>query len=111
MRYMSKMRRFSCTDVRSSTYAAKQRAVCISGPMVRHADYCCIVFSHENRYFTPHKIPSHGTFIDGGLSDNNPSMLALQELRRMAPELSRPDQFVSIGTGSCSAPSRSSSER
>lgn len=30
-------------------------------------------------------------------------MLALQELRRMAPELSRPDQFVSIGTGSCSA--------
>ncbi|KAF9729766.1 hypothetical protein PMIN01_11699 [Paraphaeosphaeria minitans] len=50
-------------------------------------------------YFTPHRIPYHGMVIDGGLSDNNPCMLAMQELQSMAPELRRPDQFVSIGTG------------
>jgi hypothetical protein len=37
--------------------------------------------------------------MDGGLSSNNPSLLALQEARRLAPELKRPDQFVSVGTG------------
>jgi hypothetical protein len=47
-------------------------------------------------------MPCHGTFMDGGLSDNNPCMLAMQELQRMAPELRRADQFVSIGTGTCS---------
>ena len=47
-------------------------------------------------------MPYHGTFMDGGLSDNNPCMLAMQELQGMAPELRRADQFVSIGTGTCS---------
>jgi hypothetical protein len=47
-------------------------------------------------------MPCHGTFMDGGLSDNNPCMLAMQELQKMAPELRRADQFVSIGTGTCS---------
>jgi hypothetical protein len=47
-------------------------------------------------------MPHHGTFMDGGLSDNNPCMLAMQELQGMAPELRRADQFVSIGTGTCS---------
>jgi hypothetical protein len=37
--------------------------------------------------------------VDGGLSSNNPSLLAWQEARRIVPELRRPDQFVSIGTG------------
>ena len=37
--------------------------------------------------------------MDGGLSDNNPCMLAMQELQKMAPGLSRADHFVSIGTG------------
>ncbi|KAH6380444.1 hypothetical protein HBI08_239800 [Parastagonospora nodorum] len=50
-------------------------------------------------YFTPYTIPRHGTFMDGGLSSNNPSLLALQEAHRLAPELKRPDQFVSVGTG------------
>ncbi|RYN61291.1 hypothetical protein AA0117_g13033 [Alternaria alternata] len=50
-------------------------------------------------YFTPHKMPGHGTFMDGGLSDNNPCMLAVQELQKMAPRLSRADHFVSVGTG------------
>jgi hypothetical protein len=37
--------------------------------------------------------------MDGGLSDNNPCMLAVQELQKMAPKLSRADHFVSVGTG------------
>jgi hypothetical protein len=37
--------------------------------------------------------------MDGGLSDNNPCMLAVQELQKMAPRLSRADHFVSVGTG------------
>jgi hypothetical protein len=53
----------------------------------------------SKRYFTPYTIPRHGTFMDGGLSSNNPSLLALQEAHRLAPELKRPDQFVSVGTG------------
>ncbi|KAH8710251.1 hypothetical protein GQ44DRAFT_626663 [Phaeosphaeriaceae sp. PMI808] len=59
--------------------------------------------SYRNRYFTPDQIAFHGTFIDGGVSDNNPSILAMQELQRIAPELRRPDQFISIGTGICRA--------
>ncbi|KAJ5047776.1 hypothetical protein J3E72DRAFT_204316 [Bipolaris maydis] len=50
-------------------------------------------------YFTPNKIPGLGTFMDGGLSDNNPCMLAVQELHKIAPELRRADHFVSVGTG------------
>lgn len=45
-------------------------------------------------YFTPHAIPQHGEFMDGGISHNNPSRLALCELQRVV------DQFVSVGTGS-----------
>jgi hypothetical protein len=56
-------------------------------------------YPNIGRYFSPSKWRHHGTFIDGGLSYNNPSILAMQETRRMAPELRRPDQFVSIGTG------------
>ncbi|KAL6150048.1 hypothetical protein ACJBU6_11562 [Exserohilum turcicum] len=50
-------------------------------------------------YFTSHKMPGHGTFIDGGLSNNNPCILAVQELQKIAPRLNRADHFVSIGTG------------
>jgi hypothetical protein len=39
--------------------------------------------------------------MDGGLSDNNPSLVALQEMKRVMPECRRPDQFVSVGTGAC----------
>ncbi|KAL5410093.1 hypothetical protein PMIN04_010752 [Paraphaeosphaeria minitans] len=46
-----------------------------------------------------HGMRGQGTFFDGGVSDNNPCMLAMQELQRMAPEQRRPDQFVSVGTG------------
>jgi hypothetical protein len=52
------------------------------------------------RYFTPHVIPQHGKFMDGGISHNNPSRLALCELQRVFPGCKLPDQFVSIGTGS-----------
>lgn len=55
--------------------------------------------SDSCRYFTPYKMPGHSTFMDGGLSDNNPCMLAVQELQKMAPGLSRSDHFVSVGTG------------
>jgi hypothetical protein len=41
--------------------------------------------------------------MDGGMSDNNPSRLALRELRKMMPGLRRPHQFVSVGTGTCKA--------
>ena len=44
-------------------------------------------------------MPGYGTFMDGGLSDNNPCMLAIQELQKIAPKLSRADHFVSVGTG------------
>lgn len=44
-------------------------------------------------------MPGHSTFMDGGLSDNNPCMLAVQELHKIAPRLSRADHFVSVGTG------------
>jgi hypothetical protein len=37
--------------------------------------------------------------MDGGLSSNNPSSLALQETHRLAPGFKRPDQLVSVGTG------------
>ncbi|KAL5441101.1 hypothetical protein PMIN06_009453 [Paraphaeosphaeria minitans] len=50
-------------------------------------------------FFTMHGMRGQGTFFDGGVSDNNPCMLAMQELQRMAPEQRRPDQFVSVGTG------------
>jgi hypothetical protein len=50
------------------------------------------------RYFTP-KIINNQKLADGGLSSNNPSLLAWQEARRIAPGFKRPDQFVSIGTG------------
>ncbi|KAH7060994.1 acyl transferase/acyl hydrolase/lysophospholipase, partial [Paraphoma chrysanthemicola] len=50
-------------------------------------------------YFTPKSINEHGRFMDGGLSSNNPSLLAWQEARKIAPGLRRPDQFVSVGTG------------
>ena len=57
-------------------------------------------FADESvRYFTPHNIPHHGTFIDGGLSSHNPGTLVLQELQRIDPNFRRPDQLVSIGTG------------
>jgi hypothetical protein len=50
------------------------------------------------RYFTPKTI-NNTKLVDGGLSSNNPSLLAWQEARKIAPGFKRPDQFVSIGTG------------
>ncbi|KAF2022613.1 FabD/lysophospholipase-like protein [Setomelanomma holmii] len=57
--------------------------------------------SIRDAYFTPHAIPGHGTFYDGELSDHNPGTLMLQELRRLDPNFSCPDQLVSVGTGVC----------
>ncbi|KAL5417036.1 hypothetical protein PMIN04_007910 [Paraphaeosphaeria minitans] len=68
----------------ATAHATMQRPRCISSSMVNNSAQW---------------IPYHGMVIDGGLSDNNPCMLAMQELQSMAPELRRPDQFVSIGTG------------
>jgi hypothetical protein len=39
--------------------------------------------------------------MDGGLSDNNPSLLAYLEMHSVMPEHGRLDQFVSVGTGAC----------
>lgn len=43
--------------------------------------------------------PRSGKCFDGGVGHNNPCWLGMQEWRRMAPELVRPDQFISVGTG------------
>ncbi|KAL5401414.1 hypothetical protein PMIN03_011528 [Paraphaeosphaeria minitans] len=80
----------------STTYRVLRSNTVLDEILIKDAARCA---SAAPWYFTPHKIPYHGTYIDGGLSDNNPCMLAMQELQRMAPELRRPDQFVSVGTG------------
>lgn len=53
------------------------------------------------RYFTAHSIPGHGTYVDGGLSFNNPALLALQEVQKLVPAYPNPDLLVTIGTGIC----------
>ncbi|KAL5428661.1 hypothetical protein PMIN06_012794 [Paraphaeosphaeria minitans] len=80
----------------TTTYRVLRSDTALDDILIKDAARCA---SAAPWYFTPHKIPYHGTYIDGGLSDNNPCMLAMQELQRMAPELPRPDQFVSVGTG------------
>ncbi|KAF9728524.1 hypothetical protein PMIN01_13352 [Paraphaeosphaeria minitans] len=84
----------------NTTYRVLRSHTALDEILVKDAARCA---SAAPWYFTPHSIPYHGTFIDGGLSDNNPCMLAMQELQRMAPELRRPDQFVSVGTGASRA--------
>ncbi|KAL1792986.1 hypothetical protein ACET3X_009493 [Alternaria dauci] len=84
----------ACTEM--STYRILRSEDATEEICVKDAARCT---SAAPWYFTPHKIPGHGTFMDGGLSDNNPCMLALQELQKMAPGLSLADQFVSVGTG------------
>ncbi|KAH3938663.1 hypothetical protein HBH98_242720 [Parastagonospora nodorum] len=54
-------------------------------------------------YFAPGEMACHGAFMDGGLSSNNPTPLALQEAHRLAPGFKRPDHVVSIGTGCSTA--------
>lgn len=80
---------------------ATYRALCSSDVWnqvrIRDAVRCA---SAAPWYFTPRQIPEHGQFMDGGMNHNNPSRLALSELQRMLPACKRPDQFVSVGTGS-----------
>lgn len=56
-------------------------------------------YAWKTRYFTAHSIPGHGTYVDGGLSFNNPTLLALQEVQKLVPTYPNPDQLVTIGTG------------
>ena len=60
-----------------------------------------LAYAYDIRYFTAHSIPGHGTYVDGGLSFNNPALLALQEVKNLAPAYPNPDQLVTIGTGTC----------
>lgn len=51
-------------------------------------------------YFPAYEIPGHGSFIDGGLSSNDPSKLAYSEAYRYK-SIKDTDLFVlSLGTGS-----------
>ncbi|KAI0570272.1 Patatin [Pyrenophora tritici-repentis] len=84
----------ACTKM--STYRVLRSEGAVSEIRMKDATRCT---SAAPWYFTPHKMPHHGTFMDGGLSDNNPCMLAMQELQKMVPGLSRADHFVSVGTG------------
>ncbi|KAF3038250.1 hypothetical protein E8E11_001965 [Didymella keratinophila] len=84
----------ACTKM--STYRVLRSEGAISEIRIKDAARCT---SAAPWYFTPHKMPGHSTFMDGGLSDNNPCMLAVQELQKLAPGLSRADHFVSVGTG------------
>lgn len=59
------------------------------------------MYLHNNSYFGAHRIPKHGTYVDGGLRYNNPALLALEEVRRFVPEYENPDQLVTVGTGTC----------
>jgi hypothetical protein len=42
-----------------------------------------------------------GTYYDGGVFHNNPSLLALQEVQKVMPDIARPDQLITVGTGNC----------
>ena len=60
--------------------------------------------AYLKRLFQPARIPSIGTFQDGGLKHNNPINLALWESRHIWPVLERPDAVVSLGTGMAKDP-------
>jgi hypothetical protein len=51
-------------------------------------------------YFPVYHAPNGLTFADGGLMENNPSRIALQEVDRLWKN-SRIDTLVSLGTGHC----------
>ncbi|KAH8655641.1 patatin-like phospholipase-like protein [Xylariales sp. PMI_506] len=51
-------------------------------------------------YFKPRHIDGIGTFQDGGLVYNNPSSIALEEVRVLFPATPEPSIVVSLGTGS-----------
>lgn len=59
--------------------------------------------SYSNRYFSVSEWLNYGRFFDAAVSDNNPCLLALQEMQRIAPAPRLPDQFLSVGTGASSA--------
>ncbi|KAK2024520.1 hypothetical protein LX32DRAFT_705335 [Colletotrichum zoysiae] len=50
-------------------------------------------------YFTPWSIDGLGTFQDGGLVANNPSLIALQEVASLFPGAPDPSLLASVGTG------------
>lgn len=54
--------------------------------------------------FKKTKISDIGTFQDGALKHNNPSILALWESRKLWPSVAQPDVFVLLGTGTSNYP-------
>ncbi|KAJ8058493.1 hypothetical protein OCU04_012681 [Sclerotinia nivalis] len=50
-------------------------------------------------YFKPKYIPGIGTFQDGGLRQNDPGNIALQEVAAIFPNSAEPSLVVSLGTG------------
>lgn len=53
----------------------------------------------RNRLFRPVRIPSLGSYEDGGLKHNNPINIALWESRYIWPSITKPDVVLSLGTG------------
>ncbi|TGO90888.1 hypothetical protein BPOR_0047g00110 [Botrytis porri] len=52
-----------------------------------------------DRYFKPMSIPGIGTFQDGGVRQNDPGNIALQEVSALFPNSLEPSLVVSLGTG------------
>ncbi|EDN92146.1 hypothetical protein SS1G_08008 [Sclerotinia sclerotiorum 1980 UF-70] len=50
-------------------------------------------------YFEPKYIPGIGTFQDGGVRQNDPGNIALQEVAAVFPNSAEPSLVVSLGTG------------
>jgi hypothetical protein len=59
-----------------------------------------LVSSSPASYFKPKHISGLGTFQDGGLRQNDPGNLALQEAAAIYPSVDEPSLVVSLGTGS-----------
>ncbi|KAI0191347.1 acyl transferase/acyl hydrolase/lysophospholipase [Astrocystis sublimbata] len=54
-------------------------------------------------YFSPKHIPELGTFQDGGVLRNNPTMVGLSEFSALTKD-TRPDLIINLGTGSDPGP-------
>lgn len=60
---------------------------------------CNNVLMMFHRYFKPKDIPGVGTFQDGGVRQNDPGNIALQEVAALFPNSVEPSLVVSLGTG------------